>query len=163
MAGSLADRYQKRLDAATRRGESSFRVTRNGKQSSAITQDVVDAIRGDEAAVLVILENNTAQVQAALGDAVISALEEIGLVAESAAKRRCPVDTGRLRNSITHALDANDKWVLVGTNVEYAMYVHEPVRLPNGKTRAGTPFLRDAVQSNQSRFQSIMNKHLRGA
>lgn len=33
------------------------------------------------------------------------ALEKCGLVAEGYAKRLCPVDTGLLRNSITHALD----------------------------------------------------------
>ena len=31
-------------------------------------------------------------------------LEKIGLIAERYAKMKCPVDTGRLRNSITHAV-----------------------------------------------------------
>lgn len=151
---SLADRYQKRIDR-----EGSF-LTEKGTK---VTQSTVDAIRGDEAVAFVITENNAAQLKAAIGDSIIAALEEIGLVAEGAAKRLCPVDTGRLRNSITHALDAGDKWVIIGTNVEYAMYVHEPVRLPNGKTRPGTPFLRDAVQHNQNRFHTILKKHMRGA
>lgn len=36
--------------------------------------------------------------------AVIAALEAIGLTAEAYAKLDCPVDTGLLRNSITHAV-----------------------------------------------------------
>ncbi len=44
---------------------------------------------------------------------------------ETAAKRFCPVDTGRLRSSITHELgtDARGLAARVGTNVEYAPYV----------------------------------------
>lgn len=47
-----------------------------------------------------------------------AALEAIGITAEGYAKIRTPVDTGRLRNSITHAVKGND--VYIGTNVEYA-------------------------------------------
>ena len=162
MAGSLADRYQKRLDAAAKKGESSFRVTRNGKKSSAIDKGVVDAIRSDESTIIQIVEDNTEVIQAALGDAIVTALEEIGLVAEGAAKRLCPVDTGRLRNSITHAF-VDDRAVAIGTNVEYALYVHEPVRMPNGKTRSGVPFLTDAATQNADRYRSILKKHLESA
>lgn len=38
-------------------------------------------------------------------EAVARALEAIGLTAERYAKADCPVDTGRLRNSITHATE----------------------------------------------------------
>lgn len=115
------------------------------------------AARGSGSAEVVILKDNTARFESELEDAIAGALEEIGIVAEGDAKRRCPVDTGRLRNSITHALDGAGKCVMVGTNVEYAVYVHE------GTSRhAGTPFLRDAVQSNQGRFQAIVKKHLQG-
>lgn len=46
------------------------------------------------------------------------ALETIGLKAEGYAKGYCPVDTGRLRNSISHADDGESAYI--GTNVEYA-------------------------------------------
>lgn len=49
------------------------------------------------------------------------ALEEIGLTAEGYAKKACPVDTGRLRNSISHAVDG--KGVVIGTNVEYGAFI----------------------------------------
>lgn len=53
--------------------------------------------------------------------AVEKALEKIGLVAERYAKEKCVVDTGRLRNSISHQTDEDT--VYIGTNVEYAPYV----------------------------------------
>ena len=39
-----------------------------------------------------------------MSEALLRALEKIGLVAEGYAKKLCTVDTGLLRNSITHAL-----------------------------------------------------------
>lgn len=44
---------------------------------------------------------------------------------ERTAKRLCPVDTGRLRASISHALDRDVQGLVgvVGTDVEYAPYV----------------------------------------
>lgn len=108
---------------------------------------------------VIVVANNTEKFASAMKSAVEAALEEIGLVAEGAAKRICPVDTGRLRNSITHALMGNDS-VAIGTNVEYALYVHEPVRMRNGKTRQGVPFLRDAATQNVDRYRAILKKHL---
>lgn len=49
------------------------------------------------------------------------ALEAVGLTAEGYAKKLCPVDTGRLRNSISHAVRGDD--VYIGSNAEYAPYV----------------------------------------
>jgi HK97 gp10 family phage protein len=43
------------------------------------------------------------------------------LLVENEAKRKCPVDTGQLRQSITHKIEGNVG--VVGTNVEYAPYV----------------------------------------
>lgn len=45
---------------------------------------------------------------------------------ETAAKARCPVDTGRLRSSITWRLEYDSELAaIIGTSVEYAIYVHE--------------------------------------
>lgn len=57
----------------------------------------------------------------AKNDAIEKALEIIGLTAERYAKELCAVDTGRLRNSISHQVDGET--VYVGTNVEYAPYL----------------------------------------
>ena len=50
-----------------------------------------------------------------------AALEAIGIVAESYAKMKTPVDTGTLRNSISHAVKGDD--VYIGTNQPYAPFV----------------------------------------
>lgn len=49
---------------------------------------------------------------------------------ESRAKSLCPVDTGRLRSSITWRIvySGGKLDALVGTNVEYAVFVHEGTR-----------------------------------
>lgn len=61
---------------------------------------------------------------------------------ERSAKRLCPVDTGRLRSSITHELGHQGTVLVgrVGTNVEYAPYVELGTR----RMRA-QPFLRPAL------------------
>ena len=48
------------------------------------------------------------------------AAEIIGGKAESYAKMLCPVDTGNLRNSITHTTEDEGHTVVIGTAVEYA-------------------------------------------
>lgn len=50
-----------------------------------------------------------------------NALTAIGLTAETYAKKATPVDTGRLRNSISHTVDGEAAYI--GSNVEYAPYV----------------------------------------
>ena len=61
---------------------------------------------------------------------------------DRAAKKGCPVDTGRLRSSITDELAMDDEGLVgrVGTDVEYAPYVEL------GTSRmAAQPFLRPAL------------------
>lgn len=55
--------------------------------------------------------------------ACIRALEKCGLTAEGYAKLLCPVDTGNLRNSITHQVDEGSDVAYIGSNVEYSAYV----------------------------------------
>ena len=50
-------------------------------------------------------------------EAIDRALEICGGKAESYAKELCPVDTGNLRNSITHQ-QYDDKTEVIGTSVE---------------------------------------------
>ena len=64
------------------------------------------------------ITDNSGAVLSALARAKLRALEIIGGKAEGYAKQLCPVDTGRLRNSITHAVDGDT--AVVGSNVEYA-------------------------------------------
>lgn len=48
-------------------------------------------------------------------------LQKAVLAVEREAKRDCPVDTGRLRSSITGRIEGSTG--IVGTNVEYAAFV----------------------------------------
>lgn len=65
--------------------------------------------------------DNSDKVLDELGEKMQLALEAIGMTAERYAKKDTPVDTGRLRNSISHAVD--DDSAYIGTNVEYAPYI----------------------------------------
>lgn len=120
-------------------------------QASAMAAETTDN--------LLIAENNTKVIKESVHSAIMTALEEIGLVAEGYAKRLCPVDTGRLRNSITHALNMDEEAVYIGSNVSYAPFVEFDV-VVNGKQRDGAHFLRDAAQNHGSYYRKIMEQHL---
>lgn len=68
------------------------------------------------------------EVEAALQDAVEAALEAMGQQAVSYAKSNITeagrVDTGAMRNSVSHAVATAENAVYVGTNNEYAIF-HE--------------------------------------
>lgn len=107
---------------------------------------------------LEVVADHTDEVVEQMGIAIARALEAIGIEAESDAAELCPVDTGRLRNSITHTIDAGEQVAIVGTNVEYAEYVH------NGtSTHEAQPFLTDAVTQNADKYRRIAEAALRGA
>lgn len=104
-----------------------------------------------------IREDNREQIANAIKSAIAKGLETIGLVAEGYAKADVPVDTGRLRNSITHTTDGKD--ATIGTNVEYAPYVefNEKLSHPNG---GKAHFLRDAAANHASEYAQIMHDAL---
>lgn len=56
-------------------------------------------------------------------DALSAALEKACIGVEGAAKRRCPVKFGTLRNSIAHDVQMEEFAGYVGTSVPYAPYV----------------------------------------
>lgn len=73
------------------------------------------------------LYDNVADVLKATAEQKQRALEAVGIQAEGDVKDEITdldaVDTGRLRGSIAHQVDGDS--VEVGTNVDYAVYVHE--------------------------------------
>ena len=92
-------------------------------------------------------ENNSGEVISTMQEAAIRALEKCGLTAEEYAKRLAPVDTGTLRNSITHQVDDGESAVYIGSNVEYATYVE----LGTGKYAEGgrpTPWVYQDAEGN---------------
>lgn len=110
-----------------------------------------------------------------------AALEAIGLIAERYAKDGARVDTGRLRNSITHATakysgagnykDNNGKGysdatarntpennaVYIGTNVEYAPYIE----LGSSRSKNKYPFIQPAVQNHIDEYRKIIESALK--
>lgn len=66
--------------------------------------------------------DNSDVVLRALQASTVKALETCGLVAEGYAKKLAPVDTGNLRNSISHKVDPEEPAVYIGTNAEYGPY-----------------------------------------
>ena len=113
-------------------------------------------LTADDMLDLEIISDNTEYIVDEIGTALVRALEAVGIQAESDAAKLCPVDTGRLRNSITHTIDEGGKWAIVGTNVEYAQYVH------NGtSTHKAQPFLTDAVNQNADKYRKIIEAGLK--
>lgn len=90
------------------------------------------------------ITDNSAEVLTDFDDKVPLVLAAMGEIVEGYAKEDCPVDTGRLRNSITHRTEGKDEYI--GTNVEYAVYVEliDRYNHTNGKAH----FLRDAATTH---------------
>lgn len=89
--------------------------------------------------------DNSDEVLALFKAATERALERCGLQGEGYAKDLCPVDTGDLRNSISHKTVENEAYI--GTNKEYAAYVE----LGTGKYTAGgrpTPWVYQDAKGN---------------
>lgn len=81
------------------------------------------------------------------------ALTAIGATAESHAKDYCPVDTGRLRNSISNTHD--DDSAYIGSNVEYAAYVE----LGTSRRKA-KPYLKPAVTQHTAEYKDLAKQAL---
>lgn len=62
-------------------------------------------------------------IDSGLNEAIAKGLENACLIVEGAAKQKCPVGDGQLRQSITHDVDQDAMIGVVGTSVEYAPYV----------------------------------------
>lgn len=102
----------------------------------------------------VTIKDNTQQVLSALEKAKKQGLEAIGMTAEGHAKKNTPVDTGRLRNSITHTTDSNAAYI--GTNVEYAPYVELGAR-----GRKPVHMLQRAATEHRDEYKKIMESSLK--
>ena len=110
-------------------------------------------------------------------------LEKSGLLVEGTAKELCPVDDGQLRQSINSKVIDN-KNASIGTNVEYAPYVHQGTGIyaKNGDGRKTpwsykdekgewhttrgqqpNPFLERALDSNRDKIIKIFQEEIRRA
>ena len=104
-------------------------------------------------------KDNTDEVLKALSGpngAIPRGLEAIGLAAEGHAKKITPVDTGRLRNSIAHAVDKDAAYI--GTNVEYAPYIELGAR-----GRKGVHMLQRAATEHTDEYRRLMEDSMKNA
>lgn len=103
------------------------------------------------------ITDNSQVVRQELNEAAERALTRIGLQAETFAKKKCPVDTGNLRNSISNKVKTEgENAVYIGTNVEYAPYVELGAR-----GRKGVHFLRDAAADHTDVYKRIIEDELK--
>lgn len=125
-------------------------------------------------------KDNSGAVLRAFHTAVEKALEECGLVAEGYAKKLAPVDTGNLRNSISHKVDPEEPAVYIGSNTSYAPYVElaTGIYAEGGRdtpwvyqdekgnwhwTRGNKaqPFLKPAVADHAKQYRQIIEQELK--
>ncbi len=127
------------------------------------------------------ITDNSGKVKEEFEAAVLRALETCGLTAEGYAKKLCPVDTGNLRNSITHQVQPSEPAVYIGTNSEYGAFVE----LGTGKYYPGgrqtpwvyqdakgnwhlthgqraQPYLKPAVADHRKTYENIIKDELHG-
>ena len=98
--------------------------------------------------------------------AIERAMEEMGIAAQGFASAKCPVDTGRLRASLAYATSRSSgggdspigrppkETMVVGTNVEYAIYAERRSRSPF--------YLRNSISDHLNDYQRILKSHLSG-
>lgn len=125
-------------------------------------------------------KDNSGAVLSAFHTAVEKALEECGLVAEGYAKKLAPVDTGNLRNSISHKVDPEEPAVYIGSNSLYAAYqefgtgiyteggrdtpwVYQDEKGNWHWTRGNKaqPFLKPAVADHARQYRQIIEQELK--
>ena len=113
---------------------------------------------------------------------VLRALERCGMQAEGYAQDLCPVNTGNLKNSITHNVESSEKAAYVGTNSEYGPYVElgtgkfypggrqEPWKYKDGNgdwhTTSGQrpqPFIKPAVADHAQTYRNIIKDEMGNA
>ena len=101
-------------------------------------------------------KDNSQQILSALEKGIKNGLEAIGLTAETYAKKATPVDTGRLRNSISHAVDGEAAYI--GTNVEYAPYLELGT-----KKIAAHHYLKRAATEHKDEYKNLTAQAIQSA
>lgn len=126
--------------------------------------------------------DNSDKVLSEFKAAILRALERCSSQAEGYAKDLAPVDTGRLRNSISHKVDEEENAAYIGSDLDYAAYVE----LGTGKYAEGgrptpwvyqddsgnwhwtqgnpaQPFLAPAVKDHLQTYSNIIKDELENA
>ncbi len=128
------------------------------------------------------ITDNSEEYRRMLADRLKIIAQSVGRQAEMHAKEQCPVDTGRLRNSITYATEGHESFthnyednegnaysynvgatsekgdVYIGTNVEYAEEQETNGAIPH---RVGNAhFLRNAATNHNDEYKNIVRAGL---
>ena len=128
--------------------------------------------------------SNLGEVLKGSEEAIARAAEIIGGMAESYAKQLCPVDTGNLRNSITHTTENNNRTVVISSSVTYARFIE----LGTGKYAEGgggrqtpwsyqdsngnwhttsgmppRPYLRPAIENHKDEYKEVLESEMSGS
>lgn len=140
----------------------------------------------------VILRDNSKEVLQKLDDAAYKALVAIGETSVTAVKKNCPVDTGRLRNSITYAASGHSTSVAsyrrdnvaggvkgkhtyygygagaIGTEDEKAVYIgtnveYAPYVEYGSKGREATHFFSGGIKAASGKNKKIVEAYLKNA
>lgn len=128
------------------------------------------------------IDDNSQKILDEFHAAALRALERCGSQAEGYAKDLAPVDTGNLRNSISHKVDDGEPAVYIGSNTSYAPYVELATGIyaeggrptpwvyqdENGNwhwTRGNKaqPFLKPAVADHTKTYSNIIKSELENA
>ena len=105
----------------------------------------------------VTFEDNSEQVLEAMNEQVLAWLEAIGEDAAGTAADKAPVDTGRLKSSISSAVVADEKAAYIGTNVEYAPYQE----FGTSRGIKGKHFLQFGATAHQDEYKSLLEQYLK--
>lgn len=112
-----------------------------------------------------ISADHSADVLRELDDKIEAILEAWGVQGVGAVQdiitSESRVDTGAMRNSISHLVDINDQSVYIGTNIEYAIY-HEfgtGIYLEGGGGRQ-TPWAYQDAKGNWHRTRGMKPIHM---
>lgn len=131
----------------------------------------------------VIFNDYSDEVLEAFDGACERALERCGNQAEGYAKDLAPVDTGALRNSISHKVVDSEPAAYIGTNIEYApykefgtghysttgggtpkekwVYMGDDGKWHIGKPQPATPFLKPAVANHTGTYKNIIKDEMK--
>lgn len=107
---------------------------------------------------IIMTENRAKELLAELSKAKKVALTAVGVQAVGDIQLRAPVDTGRLKTSITYRVP-DENTLVVGTDVSYAIY--QEFGTSRMKKWKG-PYMRPALTENQQVYKDIITKYLSG-
>lgn len=121
--------------------------------------------------------DNSELVKKLTAEQIEKALIDIGVEVQRSATLLAPTDTGRLKGSINYSTHtqtgtpqgskaskakdsrpkgvAEETFVYIGTNVEYAVYVEMGHTTPTGKHVSAQPYLEPAIRNNVEKIKEI--------